>query len=646
MKQKLIAFVMTGVILVSVFSQISVQAAGLPSNGKEEVIYVRSDANGNVIGTYVVNIFTDKEITDYGDYSSVNNMNTKDIIKFENGEVNITNTSEKLYYEGTMEKAEIPWDIKIVYKIDGVEYSPEEIAGKSGKLTIKISIKENRKAKTGFFENFALQTTVKLDSTLCKNIESEGATSANIGNTKQLIYTIMPGKEKDIQISSDVTNFEMDSILFNGIKLTLGFDSADTKELDNELNNLVRVVKQLDDGAGGLNSGAGGLMEGSQKLKEGIASIDIALNTLNSRSEELTDGSEKIKKALLQVQSSLKDVSITTEELSKLSTASEQIQSGIDQLVCGLQVVDGSIDSYYDSLSKAGLNDINSYVDRHNQIISSLGITNTQRILYNAYQESGEAGLQKRLKLLVSEGDKEAIEIYENYSHGNRNAISNYVIEAGKMITIETLLNIDKSYIKGSQQLINGIERSLDNDSGELMIGVLSLQRNYKLFHDNIVLLVSSLESLADNMTNLKKGIDTIVSNYNTLDTGVNDYTESVDKITNGYSLLTEGALKMVNGISDLYKGTEQLSEGTSEFVRETSDMKIAVEDKIDSMVNGLEGNNEKVKSFVSDKNTKVNSIQFVIKTSSIKIPDVQIEEETPINKNSFWEKFLHLFNL
>lgn len=215
------AGVVTSLFVISNILPTVVQAASIASN-KEEVVYVNLNSDGDLLGTYVVNIFNDNDITDYGNYIEVRNMNTNDEINYDSGVIKIKNSKDKLYYEGIMENAEIPWNINITYKMDGKEYSAEEIAGMSGKLTIEINITENTKAKEGFFESYALQSTVKLDTNICKNIVSEGATVANAGDLKQLTYTVMPGNEKDIKISADVTDFEMDGIDINGIKLNLG----------------------------------------------------------------------------------------------------------------------------------------------------------------------------------------------------------------------------------------------------------------------------------------------------------------------------------------------------------------------------------------------------------------------------------------
>ena len=73
--------------------------------------------------------------------------------------------------------------------------------------------------------------------------------------------------------------------------------------------------------------------------------------------------------------------------------------------------------------------------------------------------------------------------------------------------------------------------------------------------------------------------------------------------------------------------------------------MDTQVEDEIDSLLSSLSGG-EEVTSFVSDKNTSVSSVQFVIQTEAVEMeeeaPSVQEQEETL----SFWQKLCRLFGL
>ena len=620
---KIIAVAMAGAICGSTaFSSISLAAT--KSSEKEEVIYANLTSSGDIEKIYAVNIFEDKDIVDYGVYETVKNMNTMDKINYSNGKITIQNSEDKLYYQGIMKQnTEMPWTIQVRYKLDGVEYAPSELAGKSGKLEISISIKENKNCKKNFFENYALQTVVQLDTNLCENIKSDEATMANVGGLKQLTYTILPGNEKDIKITSDVTDFEMSEIQVNGINLNLGLDkdSIDTSSLTGELDKLKDAVNDLDDGANELNDGAKKLDDGAVTLTDGIKTIQDGLDQLNSKSSSLTSGSSEVLSALKTIQSSLNNVSTSSKDLKQLSSASTSIKSGIDSLVKGLKTVDSSIDTYNSSLKKAGLNSASELAQKNKQALSALGITNTQRKLYSAYTSGGSQAVSAELAKLAQAGDSEAVELYKQVSAGNTDAVTQYVQAAGKLISVETLLKADASYIEGSSKLINGIDAQMSTSSGQttLMSGAVSLQTNYKKFDASIQDLVSSLNNLMANMTQLKNGINKLTDNYATLDSGIKEYTSAVNKITNGYSKVYEGALDLVSGTHSLYKGTTELTDGTGEFKGETSDLDSKVDDEVDSMIDNFAGGDFEVESFVSDKNTDVDSVQFVIKTEAIK---------------------------
>ena len=644
---KIIAVAMAGAICGSTaFSSISLAAT--KSSEKEEVIYANLTSSGDIEKIYAVNIFEDKDIVDYGVYETVKNMNTMDKINYSNGKITIQNSEDKLYYQGIMKQnTEMPWTIKVRYKLDGIEYAPSELAGKSGKLEISISIKENKNCKKNFFENYALQTVVQLDTNLCENIKSDEATMANVGGLKQLTYTILPGNEKDIKITSDVTDFEMSEIQVNGINLNLGLDkdSIDTSSLTGELDKLKDAVNDLDDGANELNDGAKKLDDGAVTLTDGIKTIQDGLDQLNSKSSSLTSGSSEVLSALKTIQSSLNNVSTSSKDLKQLSSASTSIKSGIDSLVKGLKTVDSSIDTYNSSLKKAGLNSASELAQKNKQAISALGITSTQRKLYSAYTSGGSQAVSAELAKLAQAGDSEAVKLYKQVSAGNTDAVTQYVQAAGKLISVETLLKADASYIEGSSKLINGIDAQMSTSSSQttLMSGAVSLQTNYKKFDASIQDLVSSLNNLMANMTQLKNGINKLTDNYATLDSGIKEYTSAVNKITNGYSKVYEGALDLVSGTHSLYKGTTELTDGTGEFKGETSDLDSKVDDEVDSMIDNFAGGDFEVESFVSDKNTDVDSVQFVIKTEAIKKEEVKVEEEKTEELN-FWQKLLNLF--
>ena len=109
---------------------------------------------------------------------------------------------------------------------------------------------------------------------------------------------------------------------------------------------------------------------------------------------------------------------------------------------------------------------------------------------------------------------------------------------------------------------------------------------------------------------------------------------------------LDEGVAELIVGIEQLYDGTGKLKDGTSEMREETSGMDTEIDEKIDELLETVTGGDFETVSFVSDKNTSVDSVQFVIKTDGVNMA----EEETAVvaepEKLSIWEKFLNLFGL
>ena len=175
------------------------------------------------------------------------------------------------------------------------------------------------------------------------------------------------------------------------------------------------------------------------------------------------------------------------------------------------------------------------------------------------------------------------------------------------------------------------------------MTGAAKLNAGYKEFDGNIQGLVNSLGNLAKDMTTLKTGINQLVENYDALDSGIGEYTEAVNTITTGYSKICEGAVTLVKGTSQLYEGTQSMSEGTGTFRSETSGLQGEIDDKLDTMIDSFTGGDYEVKSFVSEKNTNVASVQFVIQSGAVKVEEEESTQEEE-EKKGIVDKFKDLF--
>ncbi len=143
------------ILITLIIITLFIVPAAAAGTQKEEVIYVNLNGDGSVSHMYAVNIFDMQKggrITDYGSYVSVRNMVTTDQINVNGDEITIDTNPGKLYYEGDLGSVSIPWDVDITYYLDGVPYSADEIAGKSGNLEMHIVITKDPSDTKDFYE--------------------------------------------------------------------------------------------------------------------------------------------------------------------------------------------------------------------------------------------------------------------------------------------------------------------------------------------------------------------------------------------------------------------------------------------------------------------------------------------------------------
>lgn len=608
--KKIMAALLAGTMIVT--SVTPAMAEAVPSS-KEEVVYVNLTSGGSVKEMYAVNIFDDKNITDYGDYLSVELLNTTDNINQNGDEITFSSSADRVYYKGKMKSTIMPWNISIKYYVDGKEYAPEEAAGKSGKMEIYFKVSKNEAYDGSFYDAYALQASFILDTEIAKNITAADATLANVGNKKQLTYTILPGEGIDTVITADVTDFEMDAVSINGIPLNMNIQVKD-EELMNKVDELLGGIEDIDNGADELNSGVNRLSDatrddlqpgvnqlndGMKDLNDGVLKIQDGLDELNSKSYELTSGSAQVLSALNTINSQLNSQE-QKDSISQLVSGSAGIKDGITNLTGKLGELQAGVSyaKFMDALAAEGLSD---------EAISQLELSNTQI-----------AGM----------------------------------LELSNPVVAGTILK-NNQIIEGLKSGINQYLTTVNTNITALYQGAQSLNTEYAKLDAGIRSLAVSVQQLAD-------GVNQLVTEYGRLDKGVNEYTEGVAKVIAGYSQivtgtsdllsgsgeLRDGTAELVNSIAELYDGTSQLKDGTGEMRNETDGMDTQITDKIDEMVNGITGGDYEPVSFVSDKNTNVKAVQFVIQTESVQIKEA--DEAAPVveEKLNFWQKVLKLFGI
>ena len=723
-------------LAVSTLSPLTVWAAEA-NTPKEEVVYINLNGDGSVSEVNVVNIFdltADGRIIDYGHYDSVRNMNTVDPIQYSNDTITVDASKGKLYYEGKLTDTSIPWHIDIHYYLDNKEYPAEELAGKSGALKITVSIRQNTSDQRSFFDSYALQASITLDTKTCSHITAEDATIANVGGDKQLTWTILPGNEADMTITADVTDFETDGFSINAIPLSLNIE-IDDAELMDQVTELIDAIEQLDNGAGQLNEGGGTLQnsveneladgvdalsdgakqlhDGADALKDGgssvssgagqlkggasdlddgitsfnqgIAAIQAGLDELNSKSDSLVDGSAEIKAVLVQLQTALNGVSAAGSDISELVDASAQIKEGISTLSNGINTAARNI-SYeaYKTLIAENGGDIDTLKQSNSDAIDML----TQLDSQLSSLDTAFNTIQKLLSSL-DQSQLDKINAILSQAGISLDELENLLNTRSMISSLITLLEANNACIEGTEAYLNAASEGLQ----ELASGAEELQQKYTQFDTAINQMADSLQNITYQMAELACAVNELVKAYGYLDDGINEYTSGVAQIAAGYSQVSEGAsqlaigskslksgtdslysgttellegivefydatgtltdstgqldegvAKLLTGIAELNSGSEELKDGTAEMRQKTNGMDTQISDKIDEMIDKITGNNAETISFVSDKNTNIQAVQFVIQTASIKIPENTEEPVQEEEGSGFLDKLLDLF--
>ncbi len=600
------------------------------SSSKEEVIYVMTDASGKVLDTEVVNIFAGGNITDYGDYSAVKILNTTDTITQSKDKITFSSSRDKVYYQGTLKDKNIPWNISIRYFLNGKEYSAEDIAGKSGSLEIRFSINENSNVKSSFYDDYALQASFTLDTEKCKNISSSGATIANVGSDKQLTYTILPGKGIDTVIKANVTDFEMDAVSINGVSLNLNIE-VDDEVITEKVNDVVSAVDKVNDGANEVNDGA-------RKLADAMGSLSSGLSSINANNSKLTDGAYTAYEGLCSAATTALNSELSANGLDKVnltpSTYSEVLLGLLKKL---------DADAVYNKAYNEALNEVTKQVEANADALYRGYIDSQADSIYLAYITSQaetlytQVATQKVYEQLIQSGyTEDQAKAYLATEEGQAmiaQVVSSMTDEQKEEIIQTALANLTDEQ---KEQILEGAVATLtDDQKAQIKNTYIQQMMASEEVTSQISAAVATVSAAAKQVSDLKGQLD----NFGVFYSGLVSYTEAVSSAASGASEIKVNTDK-------LYDGTTELAKGTKEFANKTSGIDTEISDEVNDMVSSISKSDAQVVSFVSDKNTNVTSVQFVIKTSAIeKVTSNSSETEETVNL-TFIQKLLRLFNL
>lgn len=555
---------------------------------KDEVIYVKADASGDVEGMYAVNKFEAGagDVDDPADYTSVQNLSTRQTLTQVGDTVAVeVGDGEPFYYQGDLESGrELPWDISIAYYLDGKAVQPQDLAGQSGTLRMEVSIDSltdaDAEGVSDFANSYLVQAQGTFDASKFAIDDAGDAMIATSGNNTVVSCMVLPGESQTFTIEGQATDFESEGWQVACMSLSMAIDisEADTSQLTEKADELKDATGELSSGASELNDGASSLMDGANSaasgassIASGAASLSAGVSELQSKSGDLATGISSAATGANTLAENGATVSVSAQQLSdgalQLSSGAAQLKAGSDQFQAGLAA--------------------STQVEDYGQVQSAL-------VAYQAQLA------------LVAAGQAEASSL-DAYVQAIVSASANYGAAKGANETI--------AQVQGSYAGIAGGIDSLNTNAATLASGTEALFQGLQTYVQGVSQLASGLSGANDAAAQAVSGIDALASGSN--------------ELASGTQSLASGTQTLASGAASLQSGSSQLASGAAELVDAVSNIDDEILDELQQTIDEKLGADFEVHSYVVPSNTNVNSVQFVYVLDAIEVDDDDEESES-----------------
>lgn len=350
---------------------------------KDESVYLISDANGNVNKTIVVDHLKNKDkkdtLEDASNLSDIENVKGKEKFTQSGDKLTWQAGGKDIYYQGTATE-EPPVTQKVTYYLDGKEISPEDLAGKSGKVKIRFDYTNT----TSYTETvngekqtvsvpFAAVTGLVLGDGF-ENIEVTNGKAEVSDSSSVVLGYALPGlkdslgiKDKDLdgdvnipeymEMTADVENFSMPAAMTFVVNASdyVSTDGIDTSDIDDMINDLKDASTQLQDGSKTLAEGTDTLADGLSTLQSKLGTFASGVGTLKSGLKTYTDGASTLSGGLNTLGNST----------GALVSGADKLNSGAGQLASGSATLKDGLKSYTDGASTlaAGVGNLDAGMD-------------------------------------------------------------------------------------------------------------------------------------------------------------------------------------------------------------------------------------------------------------------------------------------
>lgn len=578
---------------------------------KEESVYVKADASGNVKKTMVSEWLKNPEKGTISDTSELKDIkNVKGDETFETGSNNNVSWKSEgndIYYQGTIDK-ELPVDVKVSYKLDGKSISPKDLKGKSGKVEIQFSYDNKSKQTVNvngedveMYTPFTMVSAMMLSSDEYSNVSVENGKLISDGDKNIVVGVAFPGLANDLNLKDldmDIDIPETVTITADvkdatvGTSITMasaelmnefGLDDIDSfddlqdsiDDLEDATNQLVDGSKEaadgskeLADGAGTLNDGAGTLASGAGTLADGVNTLNEKSGTLVSGVNTLASGVQAYTGGVEEIYAGSNDLVSGAQELASgadtLNTNIASAADGANSLVVGAKSLKNGFETAKTTLDK-GINALNNVTEEN--IKNSVTVTvNTDDVTAIVNKPEVTAIVNKYVDENTTEEEKEVL------TKAVEDALGQCTASVDKdNIKVEKTVNGNAALItqsvQGAQACMNGVGTSLTQKSGSeekpsLLDGANSIESGATRLAGVLGMGDGKTLTIGTGAAGLASGSKKLLAGTQKLQAGVAQLHDNSAPLMAGVTSLKDGGSQLASGVSQLASGANQVADG------------------------------------------------------------------------------------
>lgn len=469
-----------------------------PAACRDETVYVLADAGGAVreviVSDWLKNPDGAQQLSDAAALTDVENVKGSESFT-SSGNTRIWEAQgNDIYTQGSTDR-ELPVEVSVSYTLDGTPVSASELAGKSGKVTIRFDYTNRQYEEVTIggktekiYVPFAMLTGLVADNEVFTNIEVTNGRVYNDGDRTAVVGLALPGLRENldldgedfdipeyVEITADVTNFELETTFTAAVSDP--FRELDTGKLDDRddltdsLHELTDAMDQLLDGSAQLRDGLGELLEKTGPLSDAVDQLANGANALKSGSGELQSGAAQLQQGAAGLQAGL-----------------EQLDASSGQLTAGAkQTFDGLLASANRQLAAAGAE------------IPELTMENYGQVLDGAAAAMGDSPAAAQVK-----GLKDSLDSYNTFYQGLQQYTAGVANASGGA----------KQLGAGIDSLSGGVD-SLNQGAAQLSDGLGQLKGSVPALLEGVSKLYDGAGELSDGLKEFdEKGIQKIVDAF------------------------------------------------------------------------------------------------------------------------------------